>query len=147
MRADEEREDCSPSKTKIISYRTMPEVQRFDNIMRRIDKDRCLMKIKGRFVILILLSPQERALTLHIHADLIIEAESRLSLARRFGLQIKASTPTNLDLTSADSTYNTVMRRINAVIEMSQNLKRQTLGMSLIKLIAMKAESPSHESK
>jgi hypothetical protein len=47
---DDEREDCSPSKTKVMAYDTLPEVQQFDDIMRSVYKDFCSRKLKSKVV-------------------------------------------------------------------------------------------------
>ena len=44
----EERDDCSPSKTKVMVYDTLPEVQQYDDIMRSVHKYNCLMKMKSQ---------------------------------------------------------------------------------------------------
>jgi hypothetical protein len=44
---DAEREDCSPSQTKIIAYDTLPEVQQFDVIIRIVYNDFYLTKLKS----------------------------------------------------------------------------------------------------
>jgi hypothetical protein len=44
---DSEREGCSPLKTKVIAYDTLPEVQQFDVIIRSVYNDFCLTKLKS----------------------------------------------------------------------------------------------------
>ncbi|KAL1967107.1 hypothetical protein VTN77DRAFT_3631 [Rasamsonia byssochlamydoides] len=44
----EERKECSPSKTKVMAYDALPEVQQFDDIMRSVYKDICLTKLKSQ---------------------------------------------------------------------------------------------------
>jgi len=43
----EERQNCSPSSTKILAYATLPEVQQFDTIMRSVHKYTSLAKMKS----------------------------------------------------------------------------------------------------
>lgn len=44
----EERDDCSPSKTKVMVYDTLPEVQQYDDIMRSVHKYNSLTKMKSQ---------------------------------------------------------------------------------------------------
>jgi hypothetical protein len=53
IRTDDERENCSPSKTKVIAYDALPEVRQFGNIMRRIYRDFSLRKLKGQLMIIV----------------------------------------------------------------------------------------------
>ncbi len=48
----EERDNCSPSKTKVMVYDTLPEVQQYDDIMRSVHKYNCLTKMKSQFSII-----------------------------------------------------------------------------------------------
>ncbi len=47
----EERENCSPSKTKVMAFITLPEVQQFSEVMRSIHKYTCLATMKSRLSI------------------------------------------------------------------------------------------------
>ncbi|KAI8710759.1 hypothetical protein NCS52_01535700 [Fusarium sp. LHS14.1] len=43
---DHDRENCSPWRTKMIAYDTLPEVQEYSVIMQSIYRDYCLRKLK-----------------------------------------------------------------------------------------------------
>ena len=45
--ADEERENCCPTKTVVMPYKTLPEVQQYDDIMRLVYQDHCFTKLQG----------------------------------------------------------------------------------------------------
>lgn len=45
-----EKENCSPSKTKVKAYDTLPEVQQFAAIMRMLYENFCLTKLKGELI-------------------------------------------------------------------------------------------------
>ena len=43
----EERDNCSPSKTKVMIYDTLPEVRQYGDIMRSVHKYHCLAEMKS----------------------------------------------------------------------------------------------------
>ncbi len=45
---DDERQDFSPSRTKVEAFDTLPEVKQFDEIMRGVYADFSLTKLKGK---------------------------------------------------------------------------------------------------
>jgi hypothetical protein len=45
---DDEKEDCSPMRTKMVAYNTLPEVQQYVGTMHDIYKDFCFVKMKGK---------------------------------------------------------------------------------------------------
>jgi len=45
---EDERENCSPSRTKMVAYSTLPEVQQYIDIMHDVYKDLCLANMKGQ---------------------------------------------------------------------------------------------------
>lgn len=45
---DDERKECSPSKTKVMAYDILPEVEQFDDIIRSVYTDFCLTKLKSQ---------------------------------------------------------------------------------------------------
>jgi hypothetical protein len=48
MHLDNDRENASPLKTKVILYNSLPEVEKFSNIMWSIYKDFCVKKLKSK---------------------------------------------------------------------------------------------------
>ncbi|KFA68970.1 hypothetical protein S40285_08606 [Stachybotrys chlorohalonatus IBT 40285] len=48
--SDQERESCSPMRTTVVPYNTLPEVQQFEDIRRLVFTDLCLATIKDCLV-------------------------------------------------------------------------------------------------
>ena len=48
IKTDNEREDWSPMRTKIVAYSTLPEVQQYREIMYEVYQDFCAVKINGQ---------------------------------------------------------------------------------------------------
>ena len=48
MHADSERENAAPSKTRIVAYETLPEVEQMQWIMKSIYTDYCVRKIESK---------------------------------------------------------------------------------------------------
>ncbi|KAL9124114.1 MAG: hypothetical protein Q9217_006523 [Psora testacea] len=98
-----EKENCSPSKTKVKAYDTLPEVQQFAAIMRMLYENFCLTKLR----------------------DYLGEVEAQLRSA------IVAALDKDLNLgshsTLVNATYDTVLRKLDT-IEMLSGLIRSEIS-------------------
>ncbi|KAI9768820.1 MAG: hypothetical protein M1840_004634 [Geoglossum simile] len=118
---DDDRRECSPSKTKVVAYDTLPEVQQFGDIMRSVYKDFCLKKMK----------------------HCAEEAEIQLRHAIIWNLNVKDSTSTNQDLTSMGFSYDPVLRQLNTVMYLSRSLCQEILGAEMTEPVTPIATNPS----
>ncbi|CZR58862.1 uncharacterized protein PAC_08754 [Phialocephala subalpina] len=55
---DDDRDNSSPLKTKVIAYDSLPEVEKFSKVMRSVYEDFCVTKLKSKLLVGHLLLPE-----------------------------------------------------------------------------------------
>jgi hypothetical protein len=116
--ADGERNEYSPSKTRIISCDSLPEVQRVEDLMQSIYGEFCLMKMTGQTTCENL--ELESALTSDL-LEHIARAETALRSARVWRAEIRDSAST-ADDKKIDLSWSSLFRRLNTLKGLCESL-------------------------
>lgn len=111
----------------MIAYDTLPEVKRFDDIMRNVYTDFCLTKLKGQLRTVV---SWEQALMTHLCTDCIEAAEAQLRcaiiLVDKMDLEMEhPKLGSDRDLTLMDAGHEAVLRRLDTIVYLSQFLQQQ----------------------
>lgn len=128
MFTEDMREECSPSKTKVMSYDSLPEAQQFDDIMRSVYKDLCFWKLKSK-------CQWSGCCFLRASANgyacvgYLGEAEARLRCAiihvNNLGLEVEDSTwSSGQALPLMDARNTAVLQRLDTIVYLSHILQQ-----------------------
>ncbi|KAG7408189.1 hypothetical protein Forpe1208_v011838 [Fusarium oxysporum f. sp. rapae] len=123
---DNNRENCSPLRTKTVAYNTLPELQAYSVIMQSIYKDYCLGKLKGKPLLLKISHVTKASTNAKSYTEFLGEAESPLRRTIMFKMN------ENLDEedppwaeqvpTLIDVSYNAILSKLRTISFLSDSL-------------------------
>ncbi|VUC35360.1 unnamed protein product [Clonostachys rosea] len=118
---DADRKLCSRERTVIMSYDTLPEVQKFSDIMRSIYKDFCLSKSK----------------------EYVDRAEGLVRSALLWGGSTASPSESDHDMTILDPIYDDIVNQLDDIIIWSSSLRQEMLKS---RMVLVDTESSSKDS-
>ncbi|CAH0057721.1 unnamed protein product [Clonostachys solani] len=107
---DAERRLCSPERTVIMAYETLPEVQKFNDIMRSVYKDFCLSKSK----------------------EYVDRAEGLVRSALLWGGSTDSPSASDRDMTILDPIYDDIVDHLDDIIRWSSSLRQEMLKSRMV---------------
>lgn len=123
---DDERANCSSRKTKIVACDLLPEVQECRMMMRAVYKDYCVRTLRGKSPLLIFPLPLDMHFLMQNLIDYIGYAVFLLRRSVIFklkeDLEAEDPTPSSRDMTSVDATYNHVLRQLDTITRLCEDL-------------------------
>ncbi|KAK7216784.1 hypothetical protein V2G26_004787 [Clonostachys chloroleuca] len=107
---DAERRLCSSERTVIMAYDTLPEVQKFSDIMRSVYKDFCLSKSK----------------------EYVDRAEGLVRSALLWGGSTASPSASDRDMTVLDPIHDDIVDRLDDIIRWSSSLRQEMLKSRMV---------------